>query len=245
MRKIVTFISATALMLGLLSGTAAADHYEQHSELEEALRAAQELVVEIDAEIAELEDDLRAAKVALDAAEADRDAQALVVADLEQELRDAQGDLDAAQKVLDDLIAIREACDALPTNPERNQCRNPTNPAYNAAVADVAVKTELRDDAQDAVDKEQAELDRLQDIVDDEQKKVDEIEDELAAKRVDLADAIEARDEAQAALDAWVEPVEAKHAGCKGVQNAQAQVAKNSKGKAPATLEVVADKLGC
>jgi chromosome segregation ATPase len=244
MRRIITVVSAVALTLSLFTGAAAATTL---SDLEAALIAAEEAVAAIELEIEDLRADLEIAEGELADATAERDAQQLLVDQLEDDLEDAERALAEARATLQTLVEYRAACEELATNQLRNACRNPTNPEYNAALEDVLVKEALRDEAQDAVDEAVEELERLQDIVDEQQDAVDSIEDAIGGKEAELLDAVAEREAAQKAVDEYVAPIEAKHNGCRGVQNAQQQVAKttNGKGKAAEALATVEAKLGC
>jgi chromosome segregation ATPase len=229
MRKVMTLATAVAMMVSLLALPASAATLD---ELEEAVRVAQAAVDHWEDEVERLEGEITAK-------EADVDAQQDIVDVLEADLADAEGELALAEARLAELVAYRAACEQLATNPERNQCRNPTNSEFNE-LTDVTVPA-----LKETVDGIAGELEEAEGALTELQDELTALQGEKALAESELADAEAALAAAKAELDAY-NPA-APHPGCKGINNAQEQVAKNvpAKGKAPAALAAVADKLGC
>jgi chromosome segregation ATPase len=253
MRKLITLISAMALLVGMLALPAAADHNDEHAALEQAVVDAQAEVDRLIDLVAELEGDLKDAEEMLaDAEEALDDAQDEVDR-LQQELDEANDDLSHAIEHLAELEAARN----LLLNPG-GQCKGEgtqegaecirltreiaeTNDAIEGLEEDIdelegqlQTAEQVRDDASDNVDDAQAEVERIQGL--------------LREANVALVDAQQELEDAKAALDAYEDPaVEDEHPGCKGVKNAQEQVVKNGRGngKAAETLADVAAKFEC
>jgi chromosome segregation ATPase len=233
MRKFTTVLAAMLLALSMMAMPAMADGSPEYLELEQALANAQDKVDAAQETVNDLKDDIADAQ-------ADVDVQQEIVDDLKDDLRAAEAELKLAEDRLAELTKIRAACAALATNPERNQCRNPTNSEFNelsdTTVPDLSgVVAGIKRDVDGAVEV----LEDLQEVVDG---LVVELGDEDSGALKELADAIIARDAAQEALDAYVPPTAEVHPGCKGITNAQAKV---SKGNAPAALAAVAEKLKC
>jgi predicted nucleic acid-binding Zn-ribbon protein len=232
MKRTITLVAMLAMMIGLVALPAAAYDTPEYAALEEALAEAQDDVDRLKSEIEELESQITEAQSAVDV-------QQDVVDNLANELEAAEEDLKVAEDRLAELTAIRAACAQLPTPPERNECRNATNPEFNALTASVPQLQGEVDRIEGLLADEQEELERLEAIVKGLVENKEATEDELAK-------AIIIRDAAQEALDAYVPPSADVHPGCKGISNAQVQLGKNgAKGKAPAVLEAVAGKFGC
>jgi chromosome segregation ATPase len=229
MRRSVLALGVFALLMSMLAMPAAASTLD---ELEEAVRLAEQRVLYWEGEVDRLEGEI-------EEKEDEVDAQQGVVDDLKDDLTVAEGNLKVAEDRLAELVAERAECDKLATPPLRNACRNPTNPEYNNLNDNVvpALSEIVAGIAEDLIEAEGV----LEDLEEDLRRlnEAKELADaELAAARIAL-------ELAQAELDAY--NPEAPHPGCKGVNNAQEQVEKKVpvKGKAPAALAAVAEKLGC
>jgi chromosome segregation ATPase len=253
MRRIITLISAVALTLGLFTGAAAADVDPELAALQAALDAAQAEVDRLESVVGGLESDLLQADQDLANAEEARDDQLELIETLEQEVADAAAALEVAE---DDRDRIQGVIDAT-ANPD-GECFG--NPASERRIACVAAKADMAaaeaeverlagelQAAEIELGDAEEELEILEAAVVTAANEVTRIEGELETAREDLSEAAEIRDDAKAALEAYVPPAEDAHPGCKGVKNAQQQVVKNGngKGKAAEALATVAAKFDC
>jgi multidrug efflux pump subunit AcrA (membrane-fusion protein) len=229
MRKVMTLATAVAMMVSLLALPASAATLD---ELEEAVRLAQAAVDHWEDEVERLEGEITAKETEV-APQQD------IVDDLEADLAVAENELALAEARLAELVAIQTACDELATPKLQNDCRNPTNQEYNG------LRNNVIPHLAGIVDGIVGELEEAEGALTELQGELTALQGEKALAESELAEAEAALAAAKAELDAY-NPA-APHPGCKGINNAQEQVAKNvpAKGKAPAALAAVADKLGC
>jgi chromosome segregation ATPase len=254
MRRTITLISAVALATGLLTGIAAADVDPVLVELQEAFDDAQAEVERLEGVVSDLEADLVLARQAFEDAIEDRDAKLLEVEELEAALALAEADLLVAQAAE---ATIRGLLAGLGNTYKDGECNNREGAKaaceqylldLAAAVADVAQKLAAVEGAEDDLEVAEDELVALEEAVVAARDEVERLESEIAVATEQLESAEQVRDDAQAALDAYVPPVAADaHAGCRGIGNAQQQVVKNGngKGKAAEALATVAAKFDC
>jgi chromosome segregation ATPase len=249
MRKLVTLISAMALLVGMVIVPAAAADDPVLAELERAIQDAQEVIDDLNDLIDELDADILEAKAALLAATAAYDAQVLVVAYLENERDDAYTALQEAVAVRDDL---QEQYDACASGSSGNGCRNSINNGPNglaAAKAEVDDKQVDYDSALAAFNAGVTRLEELDGAKGEAQETLDGLEVALLKAESELILAEQAYADAVATRDAYLASLEnERHEGCNGIEKAVEQVSKgksNGKGKAAEVLEAKAQEWNC
>jgi chromosome segregation ATPase len=246
MRKLVTLISAMALLVGLVAVPAVAD--DTLAELEQAVADAEAEVAFWEDEVDRLEGALLLAKQVLAAAEEDRDAAQAAVDAAQDDVDDAQAELDAAVLVRDQIQAQYEGCSSLETSALMAQCRAALVASLNNANDAVDdAQTEL-EAAQDVLDEATEELADAQTAVEAAQDDVDALEDELQDALDSLEAAEQALADAEAALEDYLAQQE-RHPGCNGIEVAHAEVSVKTAGKgnskAAATLTNLARGFNC
>jgi hypothetical protein len=258
MRRLITLLSAMALMVGMLAIPATADVVDPElAELEAAVTEAQAEVDRWEGIVGTLEARLERAEDRLADAIDARDDLRIEVADLREEVALARQALLNAQVELDGLLVALASFEASGHyNTDNGDCNNrhgsgkaACEAARDAVLAGELKVGELEKELQQAeVDLASAERDlRVSEAeVILRRAHVASLRALLAAADYKLSQAEAELEAAEAARDAY-EPapgVEPAHPGCKGLENAKEQVAKNGngKGKAAQVLDAVSEK---
>lgn len=254
MKRVLIIAIAALSVMSLSIPAASAETTDPMAALYEALDEAQHEVDRLTILVGTLQDELAEAEKAVTDAEGDLQHAENAVTSAEIALGQAEQELDAAFLVRDTLLGTIAAN----VNPN-GECTAKNGgqtgkEACEAAKAAVSGANQAVTDAEQSVGEAREDLAAAEQAVEDAMKALDDatgIRDDrirdLEQARIDLAAAGQTLvDAQQAILDATPPPVEVvKHPGCKGIENAQAQVVSNAKGKAPAALAIVAAKLNC